>query len=78
MRQNLTVQLDERTIKNARVLAARRATSIGRLIAAEIERLTDEDDAYERAKSEALRDMRRGFDLGSHGRLVRRDELYDR
>ncbi|HLA16921.1 MAG TPA: DUF6364 family protein [Candidatus Limnocylindrales bacterium] len=78
MRQNLTVQLDEGTIRKARVLAAKRATSISRLIAAEIERLTDEDDAYMRAKSEALRDMRRGFDLGSHGRLVKRDELYDR
>ncbi len=78
MRQDLTLQLDRDTIRKARVLAAKRSTSISRLVAAEIDRLVREDDAYERAKGEALPELERGFDLGSEGRLAKRDELYDR
>ena len=32
----------------------------------------------ERARDEALGELERGYDLGSEGRLARRDELYDR
>jgi hypothetical protein len=78
MRQNLTLQLDGETIRKARILAAKRSTSISRLVASEIDRLVGEDDAYERAKGEALTELERGFDLGSEGRLPKRDELYDR
>lgn len=78
MRQNLTIQLDEETIRKARVLAAKRSTSVSRLVASEIDRLVGEDAAYERAMNEALAELERGFDLGSDGRLPRRDELYER
>jgi hypothetical protein len=78
MKQNLTVQLEADTIKKARIVAARRSTSISRLVASEIDRLVREDEAYERARDEALGELKRGYDLGSEGRLARRDELYDR
>lgn len=78
MRQNLTVQLDADTIKKARVLAAKRSTSVSRLVASEIDRLVREDDDYQRARGEALAELERGYNLGSEGRLVKRDELYDR
>jgi Family of unknown function (DUF6364) len=78
MKQNLTVQLEADTIKKARIVAARRSTSISRLVASEIDRLVREDEAYERARDEALGELERGYDLGSEGRLARRDELYDR
>lgn len=78
MRQNLTVQLDADTIRKARVLAAKRSTSVSRLVASEIDRLVREDDAYESARREALPELERGYDLGSEGRLARRDELYER
>jgi hypothetical protein len=61
-----------------RIVAARRSTSISRLVASEIDRLVRDDDAYERARDEALAELERGYDLGSEGRLARRDELYDR
>ncbi len=78
MRQNLTIQLDGETIRKARVLAAKRSTSVSRLVALEIDRLVREDAAYDRAKAEALAELERGYDLGSAGRLPKRDELYDR
>ncbi len=78
MAQNLTVRLDAETIRKARVLAARRSTSISRFIAEEIERLVGEDERYERARAAALADLARGFDLGSEGHLPPRESVYDR
>lgn len=77
MKRNLTVQLDEETIAKARVLAARRSTSVSKLVAHEIDRLVGEDDRYQRARAVALEHLSRGFRLGG-GALPDRDALHDR
>jgi hypothetical protein len=77
MKRNLTVQLDETTIGKARVLAARRSTSVSRLVADEIQRIVDEDDRYQRARDAALEQLERGFHMGG-GRLPARESLHDR
>jgi hypothetical protein len=78
MQRNLTVKLDEATIRKAKVVAAKRDTSVSRLVADEIDRLVREDDAYGQARVEALADLESGFDLGSEGRLPPREAAYDR
>ena len=78
MQRNLTIKLDEATIRKAKVVAAKRDTSVSRLVADEIDRLVREDDAYEQARVEALADLESGFDLGSEGRLPPREAAYDR
>jgi hypothetical protein len=77
MKRNLTVQLDEETVAKARVLAARRSTSVSKLVAEEIDKLVGEDDVYQRARAIALRHLSRGFHLGG-GALPDRDALHDR
>jgi hypothetical protein len=76
--RNLTVRLDEATIRKAKVVAAKRSTSVSRLVADEIDRLVREDEAYEQARIEALADLDSGFDLGSRGHLPAREAAYDR
>ena len=78
MHQNLTVRLDGATIHKAKVLAAKRSTSVSRLVADEIDRLVLEDEAYEQSRVEALADLESGFDLGSGGSLPARESIYDR
>jgi hypothetical protein len=78
MSQNLTVRLESGTIRKAKILAARRSTSVSQLVAAEIDRLVHEDEAYERAMAEALAELGVGFDLGSEGHLPARADSYDR
>ncbi len=78
MHRNLTVRLDESTIRKAKVVAAKRATSVSRLVADEIDRLVREDEAYEQARVEALADLDSGFDLGTGGHLPSREATYDR
>lgn len=75
-KQNLTIQLEKETVRKAKVLAARRGTSVSRLVAEIIECEVAHDEAYEMAKQRALAFLQRGFHLG--GRRVPREQLYDR
>lgn len=74
--RNLTVQLDEVVINQAKVLAAKRGTSVSALVAREIERLVAEDERYEAAWRRARRAMGDAADRG--GRGWNRDDLYER
>lgn len=68
MKQNVTVRLDRETVRKAKILAARRETSISGLIAEQIEVLVGRDEAYVVAKRRALALLDHGFDLGGrHG-----------
>jgi hypothetical protein len=77
LKQNLTVSLDRKTIQKAKILAARRSTSISGLLAQQIEALVGEEEAYERAERQAMALLQRGFHLGGVIRVTR-DELHDR
>jgi len=77
MKRNITVQLDEATLQKARVAAAKRGSSISRLLTEQIDVLARQDDDYDRAMSDALAELERGYDLGG-GPYPARDEVYDR
>lgn len=77
MSRNLTVHLDDATIHKAKVLAARRATSLSKLVAREIERLVEEDDVYQFAQQTALGQLAQGFHLGG-GTPSDRSSLHER
>ncbi len=74
MKQNLTVQLDAEVIRRAKVIAARRGTSVSGLVAQQLAELTAADERYQRARESALRMMEQARDRG--GRHWTRDELY--
>jgi hypothetical protein len=76
-KQNVTISLDRQTIQKAKIVAARRSTSISGLLARQIELLVGEEEAYERAERQALALLDQGFNLGGKGR-VSRDELHER
>jgi hypothetical protein len=76
-KQNLTISLDRQTIRMAKILAARRSTSISGLLARQIEILVGEEEAYERAERQALSLLDQGFHLGGTIRASR-DELHER
>jgi hypothetical protein len=76
-KQNLTISLDRQTIRKAKIIAARRSTSISGLLAHQIEVLIGEEEAYERAERQATALLDQGFHLGTVVR-VSRDELHER
>ncbi|MGC2293909.1 MAG: DUF6364 family protein [Candidatus Acidiferrales bacterium] len=76
-KQNLTVSLDRETIQKAKIVAARRSTSISGLVATQIEILVGEEEAYERAERQALHLLDQCFHLGGIIRASR-EELHER
>jgi hypothetical protein len=76
-KQNVTISLSRQILKKAKILAARRETSISGLIAQEIESLVGAEEEYERAERQALALLDKGFHLGGVIRATR-DELHER
>jgi hypothetical protein len=77
MKQNLTISLERQIIRKAKILAAKRGTSISGLLAEQIELLVGEEEAYEHAERQALALLDQGFHMGGIIR-ARRDELHER
>jgi hypothetical protein len=77
VKQNLTISLDRRTIQKAKIVAAKRSTSISGLLAHQIEVLVGEEEAYERAERQAMALLNEGFHLGGRIR-VSREEFHER
>jgi len=76
-KQNVTVSISQQTLRKAKVLAARRGSSISGLLAQQIEILVGEEEAYERSERQATSLLDRGFHLGGRIRASR-DEWHER
>lgn len=83
MKRNVTIQLDEDVITKIKLLAAERGTSISGLVTAEINRLTEQKERYERARQAALARLAAPAEYASDdpgpagaGRGWTREELY--
>ena len=76
MKQNITLSLDRELLARARVLAARRSTSVSALLADELAQLVEEADAYEQDRRSAEAQLQRGVHLG--GEPAARQALHER
>ncbi len=76
-KQNVTISLSRQVLKKAKILAARRETSISGLLAQQIEFLVGDEEAYDRAERRARAMLDKGFHMGG---IIRagRDELHER
>ena len=73
--KNVTVSMEEGVADWARIEAARRNTSVSRLVGEMLAEKMRHDDAYERAMREALEFRSFGTSVGPY---LTRDEIYDR
>ncbi len=71
---NLTLQLDEEVIRRARVVAAKRGTSVSALVTRELTALAAQDVRYEQAHARAEELMAKAEPRG--GRSWTRDDIY--
>ncbi len=75
-RTNLTLQLDSEVIRRARIVAAKRGTSVSALVAIQLIELVDQDERVEHARERAETILKKAVPRG--GRSWTRDELHDR
>lgn len=74
---NITIKIESGLARAAKVLAARRGTSLSRMVAEQLQELVQEDQLYAAARRRALRTLKSGYDLGWEA-PANRDELHDR
>lgn len=77
MKTNVTLRVDSDLAREAKVLAARRGTSLSRLLSEQLEELVRRDRRYEAAMQRALARLENGFDL-EWTPPKERGDLYDR
>jgi hypothetical protein len=75
-RTNLTLQLDTEVIRRARIVAAKRGTSVSTLAAIQLIELVDEDERVEQARERAEAILKKAVPRG--GQSWTRDALHDR
>ena len=76
-KQNVTISVSPDIVRKARILAAKRSTSISALLAEQIETMIGDEEAWDRSQRSALALLEHGFPLGGQA-PVRRDELHER
>ena len=77
--QNITLSLPEEDLREARVLAARRGTSVSQLLAGVLRETVERETGYDSARQRSLTRLGEGMDLGTNGRIsCSRDDLHER
>ena len=77
--QNITLSLPKDILMRVKLIAVQRQTSVSGLLAGELEKLVQQEDAYAHAQRRHLDWLEQGTDLGTNGRLsTARDELHER
>jgi len=77
--QNITLSLPEEDLREARVLAARRGTSVSQFLARMLREAVERETGYEAAMQSNLAMLREGLDLGTGGdRTWSREDLHER
>ena len=77
MKQNVTLSVEKDLIKKGKVVAARKDSSISKMLADLLKNMVENDDHYEAAKRSAFQLLKKGLHLG--GRVTwKREDLYER
>ena len=77
MKQNITLSIEKELIKKGKVIAARKDTSVSKMMSELLKEIVDRDDRFEAAKRNALNTLKKGFHLG--GRIAwKREDLHER
>jgi tryptophan 2,3-dioxygenase len=77
--QNITLSLPKETLLKVKLLAVKRQTSVSGLLAQTLERLVQQEDAYNHARQRHLQWLEQGANLGTGGQIPSgRDELHER
>jgi hypothetical protein len=77
MKQNITLSIEKELIKKGKVIAARKDSSVSKMMSDLLKEIVDRDDRFEAAKRNALNTLKKGFHLG--GRITwKREDLHER
>jgi hypothetical protein len=77
--QNITLALPKRVLRRAKLLAAKRRTSVSQLMTQALENLVNQEEGYAQARIHHLSWLEEAVSLGTEGKVqVTRDALHER
>lgn len=77
--QNITLSIPKEVLVKIKVIAARRQTSVSRMLTQMLERLVQQEDAYDGASRRHAQLLKEGVDLGTRGEIsTAREDLHER
>jgi hypothetical protein len=76
-KSNITLKLDRDLLREVRIPAAERDTSVSALLTVHLQEIVRNRRSYEQARNRAIARMRKGYDLGFTPPKSR-DELHER
>jgi len=77
MKQNITLSLDKDLIQRAKVLSAKRRSSVSTMLGQELQRIIESAENYEVSRKKAIAHLRTGYHLGGEI-TASREELHER
>ena len=78
-RQNITLSLPKDLLRKAKIFAVKNNTSLSGLLRDYLLKVTNEEEAYQIARTRHRRLLKKGFDLGLEGETPwKREELHER
>jgi len=77
VKQNITLSLDKDLIQRAKVISAKKRSSISNMLSQELQRIVESTEKYEVARRKAISDLRTGYHLGGII-TASREELHER
>ena len=76
--QNITLSLPEEDIRETRILAASRATSVSQLLVRMLRELVEKETGYARARERSLARLREDMDLGTRADPLAPGSVHER
>ena len=77
MKQNITLSLDKDLIQRAKVISAKRRSSVSNMLSQELQRIIESAENYEISRKKAISNLRTGYHLGGII-TASREELHER
>ncbi len=74
---NITIKIESDLAQKTKIIAARQGISLSRLVSDQLETLVRGDQVFAAARQSALRQLKKGFDLGWE-KPENRNELHNR
>ena len=78
MKRNITITIEEHLAKEAKVLAAKKDTSISQLLADKLKEIVNSEKEILKAKKDFLRITQKKYILNYSSRTFKRNDLYER
>ena len=77
--RNITLALPDDLLRRIKVIAAKEDESVSSLLTRTLRQIVEQEEAYEESHRAMMKTVRKGFDLGTYGRIGwSRDSLHER